>query len=47
MSVINCEFPDYFDCYDTKVFGKNTEPQNKEGERILNPKVLTQKYAKT
>jgi len=45
MSVVNCDFPDYFDCYDNKVFGGNIEPQIKDGERILNPEVIIQKYA--
>ena len=46
MSVRDCEFSKYFECYDDKLFRKDIEPVNKEGQITLNPEVLTQKYAK-
>jgi len=46
MSVRNCVFPKFFECYDGKLFRKDEEPRLQEGERTLNPQVMTQKYAK-
>jgi hypothetical protein len=46
MSVRNCKFPKYFDCYDNKLFRLDEEPRLQEGQTTLNPQVLTQKYAK-
>ena len=45
MSVRDGKFPRYFECYDNKLFRKNEEPRAQEGQTILNPQVLTQKYA--
>ena len=45
MSVRNCEFSKYFECYDNKLFRKDQEPVHKEGQITLNPEVLTEKYA--
>ena len=46
MSVRNCDFPRYFECYDKKVFRQDEEPRLQKGQITLNPEVLTQKYAK-
>jgi hypothetical protein len=45
MSVRNCNFPKYFECYDNKFFRQDEEPRLQKGQTILNPLVLTQKYA--
>jgi hypothetical protein len=46
MSVENCQFPRYFECYDKGSFGSNIEPANKQGITNLNPEVMSQQYAK-
>lgn len=46
MSVYNCEFPDYFQCYDKKIFKNDLEPTNKKGFVNLNPEVYQQNTAK-
>ena len=46
MSVRNCDFPRYFDCYDNKLFRADQEPRLQEGQITLNPQVLVQKYAR-
>ena len=45
MSVSNCDFSDYYKCYDKKLFGQNQEPSLKSGLDNINPQVLTQKFA--
>jgi hypothetical protein len=46
MSVRNCNFPTYFECYDNELFRRDVEPLLQKGQIILNPQVLTQNYAK-
>ena len=46
MSVRNCDFPNYFQCYDNKPFRRDIEPRRQSGMTNINPQVLTQKYAK-
>lgn len=45
MSVRNCDFPRYFECYDNKLFRRDEEPRLQKGQTTLNPQVFTQKYA--
>jgi hypothetical protein len=46
MSVYDCEFPEYFECYDNKNFKNDLEPTTKKGYVHLNPEVYTDKYSK-
>lgn len=46
MSVRNCEFPKYYDCYNKNVFRSDIEPRNNKGHLILNPQLTTSKLAK-
>ena len=44
MSVLNCDFPKYYDCYDTKSFKSGIEPTNVKGFVYLNPKAIENLY---
>lgn len=46
MSVYNCNFPNYFQCYDKKPFKNGHEPTTKKGFVNLNPEVDSQNTAK-
>lgn len=46
MSVRNCEFPKYYDCYNKNVFRTGIEPDPKKGFHILNPQLIPSMYAK-
>jgi hypothetical protein len=45
MSVLNCTFPKYFDCFDSFQFGEQLEPQDNTGMQNLNPQVWKDKFA--
>lgn len=47
MSVRNCDFPAYYECYDRKVFKKQIEPRNIEGFVNLNPDAIRNQYDKS
>ena len=47
MSVRNCNFPNYFDCYDKKQFKEQIEPRNIKGYINLNPTCIDKLYDKT
>lgn len=45
MSVRDCKFSEYYDCYPHRIFKVQTEPQSKNGIKILNPSVVaTEKF---
>lgn len=46
MSVRDCDFPAYFECYDDKPFRADIEPRIKQGYTNLNPQVMTQQFAR-
>lgn len=39
MSVRNCQFSPYYDCYNSNIFRADIEPRNKKGYTILNPQL--------
>lgn len=45
MSVRDCDFPKYFECYDNKLFRKDQQPTHQKGQITLNPQVFTEKFA--
>lgn len=44
MSVLGCDFPKYYDCYDTKTFKSGIEPTDVDGFVYLNPKAVENLY---
>lgn len=47
MSVRNCKFSKYFDCYDKKKFKEQIEPRNIKGYTNLNPYCIDKLYDKS
>ena len=44
MSVRNCDFPSYYECYDNKLFKEQIEPRNIHGFTNLNPQAIQNQY---
>ena len=44
MSVRNCDFPLYYECYDKKLFKEQIEPRNIHGFINLNPNAIRNQY---
>jgi hypothetical protein len=46
MSVRNCNFSNYYDCVDRKLFKNQIEPRSNNNYTFINPDVMTQQYDK-
>ena len=46
MSVENCDFSTYFDCYPQYQFSEDIEPKHEQGITTLNPQVYLENYSK-
>ena len=44
MSVRNCDFPSYYECYDKTLFKEQIEPRNIHGFTNLNPEAIRNQY---
>ena len=47
MSVRNCNYPSYFECYDKMLFKEQIEPRDITGFTNLNPECISNQYDKT
>lgn len=45
MSVVNCEIPAMYDCYNNLPFGCDIQPQDNHGYTMINPQVFDQQYS--
>jgi hypothetical protein len=45
MSIVNCEIPAMYDCYNNLSLGSDIQPQDNHGYTMLNPKVFDHQYS--